>query len=166
MTSEKLIKVAAIVDAHGIKGEVKLRSFVESEDLLISNLLDSTGKKYLPLKITGTVKNAVIAKIDGVTDRNAAEALKGTELFLPKSTFPELEDGEVYHNQLIGLEVRAAADNQKIGIITAIYNYGAGDIMEISKNSGDTEMLPFSEQFVSEVNIREGYLVIKDISYI
>jgi 16S rRNA processing protein RimM len=165
MTSEKLVKVAAIIDAHGIKGEVKLRSFVENEDLLTTDLLDSAGTKHFSLKITGSVKDSIIARIDGVSDRNAAEAIKGTELFLPESAFPELEEGELYHNQLIGLEVRAA-DNQKIGIITAIHNYGAGDIMEIAKASGDSEMLPFSEQFVGEVNIGGGYVLLKEIDYI
>lgn len=159
MTSEKLVKIAVIADAHGIKGEVKLRSFVEDDDLLAADLLDSTGKKHFSLKITGKVKDSVIARIDGVSDRNAAEALKGTELFLPESEFPELEEGEVYHNQLIGLEARSP-DGEKIGVVSEISNYGAGDIIEITTESGESEMLPFAEPWIGEINIEGGFMIV------
>jgi len=167
MTSEKLIKVAIIADAHGIKGEVKLRSFVENPDLFesVHDFLDSTGKKRFSLTITGTVKNSVIAKIDGVTDRNAAELLKGTELFMPASALPAPEEGEFYHSQLIGLEARNQ-NNEKIGTVTSISNYGAGDIIEITTISGNAEMLPFAEPWVSEINAAEGFIVATPAEYL
>ncbi len=165
MTSEKLVKIAVIADAHGIKGEVKLRSFVEDDDLLASDLLDSTGKKRFSLKITGKVKDSVIARVDGITDRNAAEALKGTELFLPESEFPELEEGEVYHNQLIGLEARSP-NGEKIGTVIAINNYGAGDIIEIAQESGESEMLPFAEPWIGEIDLGEGFVVVTLAEYL
>lgn len=164
MTSDKLVKVAAIIGVHGIKGEVKLRSLVEDEDLLASDLLDSTGKRHFSIKVTGRTKDSIIAKIDGVTDRNAAEALKGTELFLPESEFPELDDGEVYHGQLIGLEARTK-DGERIGTVTGISNYGAGDIIEITRDSGEAEMLPFAEPWIGEINLEEGFLIVTLADY-
>ena len=167
MTSEKLIKVAVIMGAHGIKGEVKLLSFLENSDFFAKSptLLDSVGKKHFPIKVTGNVKNAIIAKIDGVSDRNTAELLKGTELFAPMNALPPPDDGEFYHSQLIGLEARLE-NNEKIGIVTAIHNYGAGDIVEITMLSGEAEMLPLSEPWVGEINIAEGFITVTQAEYL
>ncbi len=167
MPSEKFIKVAVIMGAHGIKGEVKLHSFVENPDFFepISDLLDSAGKKHFPIKVTGKVKNAIIAKIDGVSERNAAELLKGTELFTSASALPTPDDGEFYHSQLIGLEARLTS-NEKIGTVTAIHNYGAGDIIEITMVSGEVEMLPLAEPWVGEINIAEGFIIVTQAEYL
>ncbi len=167
MPSEKLIKVAVIMGAHGIKGEVKLHSFVENPDFFepIPSLLDGSGKKHFPIKITGKVKNAIIAKIDGVSDRNAAELLKGTELFTSASALPAPDDGEFYHSQLIGLEARLSS-NEKIGTVTAIHNYGAGDIVEITMDYGEVEMLPLAEPWVGEINIDQGFIVVELAEYL
>ena len=191
MTSEKLIKVANILDAHGIKGEVKLLSFVENPDFFKINsvLTDSTGKKTFTIKITGTVKNALIVKIDGVNDRNTAELLKNTALFAPSSTLPSLADDEFYHSELIGLEarsengenydVRSSATQAaplngasprcarpKIGTVTAIHNYGAGDIVEITTISGESEMLPLTTPWVGEINIKQGFITVTLAEYL
>lgn len=167
MITEKLIKVAVIIDAHGINGEVKLRSFVENPDFFatITSLLDSTGEKRFPIKITGTVKNALIARIGGVSDRNSAGLLKNTELFAPASALPALGDGEFYHSQLIGLEV-VLEDKEKLGTVTAIHNFGAGDIVEITRDSGEVEMLPSREPWVREINTEQGYIMVTLAEYL
>ncbi len=167
MTSEKLIKVANIADAHGIKGEVKLFSLIENTDFFKTNpvLCDESGKKSFTIKITGTIKNTLIAKIEGVSDRNSAELLKNTGLFAPSSALPPLDDGEFYHNQLIGLEARLE-NGEKIGIVTAIHNYGAGDIMEITKPSGDSEMLPLSAPWTGEINIGQNFVTVTLVEYL
>lgn len=167
MTSDKLIKVAVIADAHGIRGEVKLHFFVENPDFFIKNsvFLDIFGKKTFSIKATGKVKNAIIAKIDGVNDRNSAEALKNIELFAAASSLPALGDGEFYHNQLIGLEARLE-NGSKIGTATAVHNFGAGDIIEITREYGESEMLPLCKPWVSEINITQGYLTITLAEYL
>ena len=106
MKQNKLIKVAVITGAHGIRGEVKLRSFVENPDFFssVKTLIDNSGQKQFPIKITGTLKDSLIANI-GIADRYAAELMKNMELFSPQSAFPEPGEGEFYHSQLIGLEV-------------------------------------------------------------
>ncbi|MEQ1790624.1 MAG: ribosome maturation factor RimM [Rickettsiales bacterium] len=161
MLSKKLIKVAIITDAHGIKGEVKLRGFVENPEFFttISTLFDSTGKKNFSVKVTGKIKNGVIIKIDGVESRNSAELLKNTELFAPASLLPVLDDGEFYHSQLIALEARLE-DGEVVGKVVAIHNYGAGDIAEITKENGEAEMLPLHAPWVTEINIEHGYIIV------
>lgn len=159
--NNELIKVAIIADAHGIKGEVKLHSFIENPDFFSSNSLfwGKDGKKEFSTKVTGIAKNAIIVRIDGVNDRNSAELLKNTELFAPESLLPALDEGEFYHSQLIGLEARLE-NAEKIGIITAVHNYGAGDIVEIIKDSGESEMLPLTAPWVSEINIEHDFIII------
>lgn len=165
MPSDKPIKVAVVTGAHGIKGEVKLRSFVENPEFFASvkNLSDSSGKQF-SIKITGTLKDSLIANI-GLPDRNAAELMKGMELFAPQSAFPKPEEGEYYHSQLIGLEVRDA-QGASIGEVSAVNNFGAGDIMEITTSSGESEMLPLDGEWLLEVNIEGGYVVVERPEYI
>ena len=167
MPTEKLIKVANILDAHGIKGEVKLLSFVENPDFFKINsvLTDAAGTKIFAIKITGAVKNAIIVKIEGINDRNTAELLKNTELFAPSSALPPLADDEFYHSQLIGLEARSE-NGEKIGTVAAIHNYGAGDIVEITTISGESEMLPLTAPWVGEINIKQGFIAVTLAEYL
>ncbi len=87
------------------------------------------------------------------------------ELFAPQSAFPEPEEGEYYHSQLIGLEVRDA-QGAKIGQVEAVNNFGAGDIIEITTIVGDSEMLPLDGEWVLEINIKGGYVVVEKPEYV
>lgn len=167
MTFDKLIKIAIITGAHGVRGEVKLRILAENIDSLAEPLilLDSAGKKTFSLKVTGKAKDAVITRIDGVTDRNSAESLKNTELFIAASNLPATDEGEFYYSQLIGLEARNE-NGDKLGKITSVDNFGAGDIIEITTLSGESEMLPFSEPWIGEVNLEQGYVIVTQAEYV
>lgn len=99
-------------------------------------------------KITGTIKQHIIIKIDGVDDRNAAEALRGLELFAPTSQLPPKQEDEFFIEELVGLDTRDAA-GKTYGKVSAIHNFGAGDILEIS--GGEELLLPFKEPFIIEV---------------
>lgn len=161
-----LIHIGTVVSAHGIKGEVKIRSFVEDLSLFeAGDLLDAAGKKLFSLKITGKAKDAIIAKVSGVIDRNSSELLKGIELFTTATALPPAEDDEFYYSQLVGLEVRSE-DGKVIGKITDIANYGAGDVIEITRISGETEMLPFCEPWVGEINLEQGFVIINPPEYL
>ncbi len=166
MTSKDLIKIATIIDAHGIKGEVKLLSFSENPDFFKTNpeLSNASGTKKFSVKITGRVKDSLIAVIDGITDRNAAELLKNTELYIPASALPAPAEGEYYHSDLIGLEARLES-GKKYGIITAIDNFGAGDILEITATNDETIMLPLDEPWVSEIDLEKGFVVVIPAEY-
>jgi len=166
ISSPKLVCVAVISGAHGIKGEVKIRPLLENIDLLESApLLSAAGKELFSIKITGELKNSVIARISTITDRNAAELLKDTELFIPAANLPPAQDGEFYHSELIGLAARGK-NGITFGTISNILNFGAGDILEITLTSGEQEMLPFSAPWVEDINTAQGFVIVNQAEYL
>ena len=151
----RMVLVGVIGSAHGIRGEVKIRSFTDEPRSLVKygTLYDSTGKRTFVPEVTGMAKGQLIARLPGVDDRNAAEALKGTELFIPREQLPELNEGEFYLEDLRGLEL-FTEDGEAFGTIKSIHNFGAGEVVEITlAGSKDSEMLPFSEDFFTEIDI-------------
>lgn len=152
--------VGVITGAHGIKGQVKLRSFT-SDPLDIENyspLLNETGTRCFEMQIDGETRQGLIATIKGIRDRNAAEALKGAQLFTEKSKLPPAEEEEFYYDELIGLDVR---DNTGVilGKVVALYDFGAGDIIEMKLTAGGKEMYPFTRQNFPEIRSEEGYIL-------
>lgn len=158
--SEKRICIAQILGAHGVKGQAKLASFTEDVEDVASYgaLSDETGKRSFTVKLGAWNKTHFICTLSGVATREEAEALKGTRLYVERSKLPKAKAGQYYYADLIGLEARLA-DGSVYGIVLDMKNYGAGDIIEISRPGG-AEMLPFSKDVVGEVNVEAGYLVI------
>jgi 16S rRNA processing protein RimM len=156
----RLISLGVISGAHGIRGQVKIKSFTANpEDIsCYGPLLDSSGKQY-QLTITGGTNDALIATVGGVTDRNAAEALRNTELFVPRSALPEAGKHEYYHEDLVGLKL-LTQDGRPYGTIAAMHNFGAGDLVAIKRESGEEEFLPFTRAIFQEIDIKEGRVVI------
>ena len=154
--------LGVIVGAHGIRGEVKVRSFTEHADDIDSYgaLSDKSGQKSFIIKVVGRSKDDLRIKIEGCNDRNHAEALRGTELYVERSVLPETEDEEFYQADLIGLEAKTES-GEVFGKVVAFYNFGAGDIVEI-KAGQKLEMLPFNKDFVPEVCINKGYIIIRE----
>ncbi|WP_375391495.1 ribosome maturation factor RimM [uncultured Sphingomonas sp.] len=132
--------LAAVVGAHGIGGEVKLRLF--TDDLA----------RYSPFN-DGTLTLAAlrgnIARFAEVRDRTAAEALRGTTLTVARAALPPLGDGEYYHTDLIGLPV-VTPDGAAVGRVVAIENFGAGDVIEIERSTGNRFMAPLQPIAVPE----------------
>jgi len=162
-TPQKLL-VGRIGSAHGIKGEVRIQSFTEDPMALLRYSPLSTSKPGLSITILSarTTTNVLVARLEGVNDRNAAEKLNGVELFIDRSLLPEPEDeDDFYHADLIGLEARLA-DGTTLGQVTAIPNFGAGDLLEVrDPRSGDTYLYPFTRRVVPEIRLKDGYLVIE-----
>jgi 16S rRNA processing protein RimM len=138
-----LIKAAVIIGAHGIRGQVKIRSLLpypeEIEELDV--FTDAMSKKSYAIKIVSNKVPQYIVAIEGIKDRNAAEALKNIVLYTNAENISEPE-----HSQLIGKTVKTS-DGDVYGVISSVVNYGAGDIIEIQKST-DSEMLPLNEQFI------------------
>ncbi|WP_242095600.1 ribosome maturation factor RimM [Sphingomonas sp. CROZ-RG-20F-R02-07] len=133
--ADRSVVLAVVIGAHGIAGEVRLKVF--TDDLAAYRLFnDGT----LTLKSARAGSNGTIARIAEVTDRNAAEALRGTELRVPRSALPPLNDGEYYHADLIGLP--CTVDGRTIGRSVAVENYGAGDLLEIEREAGARFLVP------------------------
>lgn len=154
----ELIHVATITQPHGLKGQFKLHCLLDSADNLcnFSELYDEHGK-LLELIFISLKANTPIAALDGVMDRNGAEALKQTKIFARADGFPPKEDGEFYPHELRGLELRKP-DGAVIGTTLAFHNFGAGDILEIEFNNGQVEMFPFIDEVFPDVDVAEGYV--------
>jgi len=159
--TEDRVLLGDIGAAQGLKGEVRIRSFTEEPGDIVAYgpLEDEQGRAIAIASLRATPK-ALIARIEGVTTREGAEALTGTKLYVPRSRLPEREDEEWYHAELIGLEA-VGRDGAPIGRVVAIHNFGAGDLIEISPAAGGESLIvPFTEDSVPEVDIASGRLIL------
>ena len=156
------ICVAAVATAHGVRGALRLRCFTEKpEDVAAYGpLFDQEGHRLFELTILGRAKDGVIAKADGIDDRDAAEALRGTELFVPRSALPDPGDDEFYYEDLQGLTA-VSVDANPIGIVKQVANYGAGDLIEVTGDDGASRFFPFDKATVLSVDLAKGQLIIE-----
>jgi 16S rRNA processing protein RimM len=139
---ERRIALAAVAAAHGVKGELRLKLFSESADsLAIHEKLYVGGAERRLLSIRDSGKTAV-ARFEGISDRSVAEMLRGSLIEVERSALPPLEEGEYYHADLIGLPAEDRV-GRAIGIVAAVENYGAGDLLEIENESGKRSLIPF-----------------------
>jgi 16S rRNA processing protein RimM len=148
MTSD--VTLAAIAGAHGITGEVRLKLFAQGLKSLTVHKVFTAGGHTLTLKSIRPDKIGAVARFAEISDRNAAENLRGTLLTVPRDSLPPLAEGEYYHADIIGLPVVTTAGDA-VGTVTAIENFNAGDILEITLPDGKTTMVPFRAPAVPEV---------------
>lgn len=135
MAGDKPVTLAAVIGAHGVTGEVRLKLFGEGVEALrrYRAFNDST----LTLKkLRDDGKGGAIARFEEVADRTAAEKLRGTALTVPRSAMPELEEGEYYYADLIGLRA-VSTEGEALGTVIAVENFGAGDVLEIERPVGE-----------------------------
>lgn len=144
------VTLAAIAGAHGITGEVRLKLFAQGLESLSVHKAFSAGGRTLTLKSIRPDKIGAVARFAEITDRTAAENLRGTLLSVPRDSLPPLAEGEYYHADIIGLPVVTIAGDA-VGTVTAIENFNAGDILEITLLDGKTAMVPFRPPAVPEV---------------
>lgn len=143
-TMDKPVTLAVVIGAHGVTGEVRLKVF--AEDLSPFRAFNDGA---LTLKSLRDGPNGAIARFAEVTDRNAAEALRGTELTVARSALPPLGEGEYYHVDLIGLAVVTDAGDP-VGTVVAVDNFGAGDVIEIERPDTRRFMVPMRPEVVPE----------------
>jgi 16S rRNA processing protein RimM len=158
---DKRICVGVITGAHGVRGAVRLKSFTaEPEDVAgYGPVEDERGERRFALRIVGSAKGVLIAAISGIDDRDRAEALRGSRLYLPRSALPPPEDEEYYHADLIGLDA-TLSDGSSLGTVCAVHDFGAGDTLEIARAEGPPVMVPFTRAVVPVVDLDAGRLVI------
>jgi 16S rRNA processing protein RimM len=145
--SDRPITLAVIIGAHGVTGEVRLKLF--TDELKAYPKLTGGGRPFT-LKSVRPGPNGAVARLAEVTDRNAAEALRGTELTVPRSALPPLGEGEYYHADLIGLP--CLADGEAIGVAVTVEDFGAGDIVEIERPGGKRFMVPVAAAVTIEAD--------------
>ncbi|MBK9584634.1 MAG: 16S rRNA processing protein RimM [Alphaproteobacteria bacterium] len=161
----KRICLGKIVSAHGVKGLVKILPFGEDVSLLetLSPLYTGAeGTERLGVKIHNLSGKTLTASVTGCKDRDHAQNLRGTELWTNRENLPELNDEtEFYIEDLISLEVRNI-ENVRIGKVTSVDNFGAGDLLDIHTDQGKSGYVPFRSVFVGDVNGKEGFLILTD----
>ena len=126
------VTLAAIAGAHGVRGEVRLKLFGDSADALRAYAGFDVGDRRLTLASIRPANQGAVAAFAEITTREAAEALRGTILTVPRSALPPLAEGEYYHHDLIGLPA-IATTGEPLGHVVAVENFGAGDILEIER---------------------------------
>lgn len=149
-----MILLAVIAQAHGIRGDVKVKTFTQDPANIVAYgpLHDEQGREYSLKLIRVSSGDSLIASIKGVSDRNQAEALRGTKLYIERSQLPDLIEEEFYHSDLIGLEVQDL-EGQDIGRVSAVSNYGAGDFLEIIDSNYHLYTISFTRQAVPIVQL-------------
>jgi 16S rRNA processing protein RimM len=157
------IALGKIVAAHGLQGEVKILPYGE-DPALIETLgpmhTSESGTKALSVHLKGTAGKYILAAVEGTTDRNAAEALRGTELYIDKNSLPPIQDANTYyHADLIGLSV-LDENGKPAGRVIDVQNFGGGDFLEIQPEGTESYYLPFSAPHLIEVDIAAGFVKI------
>lgn len=162
-TGDRQVLLGRITGAHGIRGEVKITSFTGTPEDIASYgpLSDGKGRSLTIESLRPLKGMSLSARIAGVSDRNAAEALKGIELFVEREKLPATEEDEWYHADLIGIHA-FTPEGERIGEIVAVQNFGAGDLLEIrGEKASRTELIPFTKAAVPVIDIK-GRRVIVD----
>ncbi len=160
MPDHRHVVLGVIASAHGVRGQVKIKPYTAEPDGLIAYgpLSDASGRDY-HLTITGESKGQLICSIDGITNRTDAETLRGTKLMVARSALPDTDADEYYLEDLVGLQVQCE-DGASYGVIKAVHNFGAGDIVDIMRASDNhIESVPFTNDHFPDICIDEGHIV-------
>jgi 16S rRNA processing protein RimM len=162
MTSGARVCLGQIGAAHGVRGEVRLRSFT-SDPAAIADYgpLETEDGRVFEIETLRPAKDHFVVRLSGIRDRDAAGALANTKLYVPRERLPETaEPDEFYHADLVGLAVIDRAGT-KLGTVVAIHNFGAGDLIEVRADTGgNTELVPFDTTHVPAVDIASGNIVV------
>lgn len=157
--------VGIIVGAHGVQGVVRVKPFTaEPEDLgTYGPLTDETGEHTFEMEVLGRAKTVMLVAVAGVEDRTQAERLRGTRLYVAREALPELDDeDEFYHSDLVGLRAEFA-DGTMVGRVAALYDFGAGDVVELRGETGGSAMVPFTRDAVPVIDVAGGRIVVEPL---
>lgn len=157
----RLIRVGRVAGAFGVKGEVRITAFTESPAALLAlgELLREDGTPGLKLVSGRTHKDSVVGRIAGIDDKDAADALRGLNLFAPRERFPDPAEDEFYVTDLISLAAVSPA-GKPLGRVKAVHDFGAGDVLEIAPPEGPTWQVAFTRANVPSVDLARGEIVV------
>ena len=160
MARPEKVCLGTIVGVHGVQGTVRIKSFTaDPADIAAYGAVsDESGERRFEVKVLGQARGAVLARLSGVANRDAAEALRGLRLYVPRAALPKTNEDEFYHADLIGLPVETR-EGAPLGSVRAVHNFGAGDILELRDESGRELLLPFSDAVVPEIDLANGRIV-------
>jgi 16S rRNA processing protein RimM len=157
----KDVLLAAVIGAQGLKGEVRVKTFTEHPEALARyrGLHTEDGRRFTVTAARRTKPDEAVLTLAEITDRKAAESLKGTELYVSRSALPAIEAEEFYHADLIGLRAEDV-EGRVIGHVKAIHNYGAGDVIELERTDGGDILFAFTRETVPKIEIDQGRIVV------
>ncbi|MGC9952885.1 MAG: ribosome maturation factor RimM [Rhizomicrobium sp.] len=152
---------AVIIDAHGLKGEVRVKTFTATPEALGAyGPLHAKDRRTFTLASLRAGKDGeAVVTFREIADRVAAEKLKGVELFVARAALPEAPTEEFYHADLVGL---AAEDTlgRRLGKVVAVHNYGASDVLVLARDNGDEVLIAFTRENVPQIDVKSGRLVV------
>ena len=158
------MQLGVIVGVKGLRGEVRVKSFTEDPaDVAAYGPVTTDDGRVFALKVTGLAQGSVTVRIKGVDDRTAAEALKGRTLSVDRKALPAAEEGTYYQADLVGLAAELTT-GESLGTVTAVYNFGAGDMFEVTMVNGRTELVPFTDAAIANVDVANRKLTINPLS--
>lgn len=156
-----LICIGAIAGSFGVRGEVRLKSFAaQPEDIAAyGQLATEDGTQRFDVILTGQTKNGFTAQLSGVDTKEQADALRGVQVFVPRTVLPGLPDDEFYHADLVGLNV-VDTGGAPLGMVKAVLNHGAADLLELTvPGTAETVLLPFTKAAVPTVDLKARRIV-------
>lgn len=159
---DNMICVGSLSGSYGVRGEVRLKSYcAEPSDIADYNpLRDAQGKQLFSVTLVRPLKGGYAARVSGVTTKEEADALRGTDLFAHRDQLPSLPDDEFYHADLIGLDVLDAG-GAALGKVKSVQNHGAGDLLEVfGPGLKNTVLLPFTREAVPTVDLAGGRIIV------
>lgn len=167
MAEDRRVCVAIFGAPHGVKGQVKLISYTENPETIFTyhEVQDAHGRPVSFHRV-GVVKGQYIVSLDVVRDRNQAQLLKGTKLYVDRDALPEPDEGEFYQEDLIGLSVQHAQTKEVLGQVHHVSNYGAGDVVDIRFADGVEESFLFDAQTFPEILLEQGVILFLPPEYI
>jgi len=152
--------VGVVAGAHGVRGAVRIKSYTaHPEDIGRYGPVESESGERFALRVVSTAKGGLVARIAGVEDRDRAEALRGTRLYLARAALPPTAEDEYYHADLIGLDA-VLGDGALVGRVRAVHDFGAGDMLELDRPGGPPVVVPFTRTAVPVVDLAAGRIVI------
>lgn len=164
--AEHWISLGVFAEAHGLKGEVWFKPFTAEPGAIAtySGLRCGKDGPEISLSLSRTVKGRAVVRVAGVTDRDAAEQLKGQEVFLPRDDLPKVDKDEFYFVDLIGLKA-VSSEGKRLGEVCGVEDFGAGNLLDLHldepvKGFGRSVLIPFAETLVPEVDIDSGRIIV------
>lgn len=156
---DDLVVMASIGAPHGVRGAVRLTVYAEEPLALrrYNPFRDAAGRSYRLTAVRAVGAGGIAAEIDGITTREAAAALRGTLLAVPRQRLPRPAEDEFYHVDLVGLTARLV-DGTVLGTVRGVADYGAGDVLEVA--GAHAVLIPFTKAVVPVVDVAAGHLVI------
>ena len=160
--SKARVLLGVVAAPHGVRGLVRIKSFTDDPMAIAAYgpLSDESGKKEYRVETLSAARGAVLARIEGVADRTAAEALRGLRLYVERERLPRTGEREWYEADLIGLAA-VGRDGRDWGKVVAFHDFGAGSVMEVSGGRTGGLMLPFTDEAVPEIDVEGGKVVIE-----